>query len=94
MCVDIVDACLCCCVSACCFILAGLFSVGLVGACLLCGYVLALWMCFEHGDVCWPCRCVLLSLLKCVGLVDVCWPWSCMLALEMHVGLVYVCGYS
>ena len=36
----------------------------------------------------------MLSLLKCVGFVDVLWPWSCMLALEVHVGLVYVCGYS
>ena len=78
--------------------LAGLFSVGLVGACLHCGCVLALRMCFEHGDVCWPCRCVLLSLLKCVGLVDVCWPgsctcwpWRCMLALFMCVDIVNAC---
>ena len=34
--------------------LAGLFSVGLVGACLPCGCVLALWMCFEQSDVCRP----------------------------------------
>ena len=39
--------------------LAGLFSFGLVGACLPCGCVLDLWMDF------------FLNMVMCVGLVDV-----------------------
>ena len=34
------------------------------------------------------------NMVMCVDLVVLCWPWSCMLALEMHVVLVYMYGYS